>query len=131
MPSYGRAYKQARLSVLTVPPPCRLCPHVVIVLGLERLSDLWGYAGRATHAWRAQSERPDQQGHGGLRRGSHQTWLRKRTSDGVTPKEDPLLKKRPELGQHNGRGRGNHSNEIIIVYLAPEVTEGAGGVFSH
>ena len=26
-----------------------LCPHV-IVLGLERFNDLWGYAGRAYHA---------------------------------------------------------------------------------
>ena len=24
--------------------PCRLCPHVVVAIGLERLNDLWGYA---------------------------------------------------------------------------------------
>ena len=28
---------------MTVKYPCRLCPHVVVVVGLERFSDLWGY----------------------------------------------------------------------------------------
>ena len=34
-------------------PLCNLptVPHIVVVVGLECFSDLWGYAGRAIHAW--------------------------------------------------------------------------------
>ena len=44
--------------------PCRLCPYVIVVVGLDRFSDLWGYASRATHARQTQSEIPDQVGQG-------------------------------------------------------------------
>ena len=44
--------------------PGRLCLHVVVVVGLQRFSDLWGYASRATHACQTQSETPTQ-GFGG------------------------------------------------------------------
>ena len=43
---------------------------IVVVAGHERLSDVWGYAGRATYACQVQSERPDQEVHGGL----HRAW---------------------------------------------------------
>ena len=36
--------------------PYRLCPHVVVVVGLERVSDLWGYAGRAMPKVRDQTK---------------------------------------------------------------------------
>ena len=50
--------------------PCRLCPHVVDVEGLDRLDHLWGYAVESLirNTWQAQSEIPDYAGHGGLRR---------------------------------------------------------------
>ena len=71
----------------------------------QRFCDLWGYGGRATHAWQAQSEIPDQDGHGGLCRApkgevhfrdayAHQTWLYKWTRDGLTPEEDPTSLKK-------------------------------------
>ena len=44
-----QCFAQEKLHVYTY--PCRLCPHVVIVVGLERFSGLWGYAGRVTHTW--------------------------------------------------------------------------------
>ena len=28
----------------TIDTPCRLCPHVIIVVGLDRFDDVWGYA---------------------------------------------------------------------------------------
>ena len=40
--------------------PYRLCPHVVVVVELDRFSDIWGYASRATHACQAQNDIPDQ-----------------------------------------------------------------------
>ena len=92
--------------------PCRLCLHVVAVVGLEHFSDLWGCAGRATRAWQAQNEISDYEGHGSFHRGRrvevdfrdasvHQTWLHKWTSDGVTSEKGPksLKKAKLELAQ--------------------------------
>ena len=65
--------------------------------------------GRATHAWQAQSEIPDQERYGGLHRACfrdasvHQTWLCRWTSDGITPEEDPTSLKTLNWSQHNGR----------------------------
>ena len=68
----------------------RLCPLVVVVVGLPSLNDFWGYAD--THAWQVQREKPDQDpGFTPCARdgevhfpdaSAHQTWLWK-----WTPKE--------------------------------------------
>ena len=40
----------------------RVCPHVAVVVGLTCFNDLWGYAGKAIHAWLFPTERPDYEG---------------------------------------------------------------------
>ena len=50
--------------------PCRLCPHVVVVVVVICFNNPWGYSVEPLmHAWRVQGEIADQAGHGGLRNG--------------------------------------------------------------
>ena len=124
--------------------PWRLCPHVVVEVGLDRFSDLWGYAGRATYACQAQSETPNQEGLHCARGG----WV---SEPGVNHQPATTSKPRrySERGSHlfkkgqdeistmgGARYRVNclpgprDSFKLDTVYLAPEATEGTGGVFS-
>ena len=77
-------------------------PTVVVVVGRERRSDLWGYAGRAkvrnptkratgTYAVRLEVEVHFRD------TSAHSTWLCKWTKDGVTPEEDPNPFKKARL----------------------------------
>ena len=112
-----------------------------------------GLCGWATHAWQVQSAIPDQEGHGGLRRGrrvqvhfrdvyvQHQAWLCKRTSDGVTPKKDPASLKKaklesaqwegPDTGPTVCRGCGNYLNEIPCTWDQGQQRERAGFLVSR
>ena len=95
---------------------------------------------------------PDQAGHGGLRRAQkvevrfrdasvHQTCLCKRTSDGVTPEEDPTSLKKaklesatregPDIGPTVCQGRGNRSNEIPWTWHQGQLQEQAGFLVSR
>ena len=116
--------------------PCRLCPHVVVVLRLVCFDDPW-----ATHAFHVQGEIPDQAGHEGLRRGwtvevcfqdtsAHQTWLCKQTRDGVTPEENSTSFKKDKLESATREGP-REPFKRNTVDLAPVAIEGAGGVFSQ
>ena len=92
--------------------PCRLCPHVIVVMGLKRINDLWNYAVEPNMPARFKVRFQ----HGGLRHvrvvevlfrdaSVHQTWLCKRTRDAVTPKDDPTsIKKKTGTRGKSGRG---------------------------
>ena len=96
------------------------------MVGLESLSDIWGYTGRATHVWQAQSERPERVSRGSLpgRVCSSYVTVQVNTRWHTSGKGPHLFKK----GQAEVSTMGGARDTMC---LAPEVTEGAGGVFSE
>ena len=101
--------------------PCRLCPHVVVVVELVCVSDPWSYAAeplmpdRSKVRLASHDQISDQAGHGGLRHvqtvefrfqdaSARQTSQCKRTTYAVTPEENPTSLKRPCWSQQHGRG---------------------------
>ena len=106
--------------------PCRLCPYVVIVVGLVCVNDPWGYAGYAVEPLMSGAEIRFQDA------SAHQTCLCKQTSDGVTLEEDPtsIKKAKLELVRREGttvcQGHGNHSNETPWTWQQGQLQEQAG-----
>ena len=84
---------------------CRLCPHVVVVVGCEHFSDLWGYAVeplmRDRPKVRFRTKRDT--GVNAVREVASRTRLLIRR--GVTPEEDPTSLKKAKLESAQGRVR--------------------------
>ena len=101
--SYSPVPRQAGTEAYPLRNPCRLCPHVAVVVGLVCFDDPWGYAVEPLMPDRSKVRFQFKRDTGGLRRArtdevhfwdssAHQTCLCKRTRDGVTAEED-LFKK--------------------------------------
>ena len=130
-PSVATANGSVLTDCLMPDLPCRLCPHVVAVVQLERFSDLWGYLYKTKRDTGVYAVRAVRSSLPGSVCSSYVTVLVNQSS--ITPKEDPTSLKKarlrseqwegPDTGPSVCQGRGNRSNEISC-------TEGEGGVLS-